>query len=294
MASSGATLSAEQRERFEVDGLVVLDAVLSETELTMLRAEADRILELVVNSSVALGRRNPRLDIYPRGGSRAVVRKVQPVNDLSAPLSALCADPRLIGPMTELMGDTPALMEEKLNYKQAIDGGDIDMSVFDRAGLEDRANDLFELHHDWGYYRANGYPQTTLSSAVALDDCAGRGPIRVIPGSHLLDVALADPSSASGVVATGQFEAETAVVPLELAAGSVVIFHSKLVHDSEANSSGRPRRLMIYSHHPRSHDADLDADRRNRPTRQAAAVMEAEYRRLEAVVAVSPAFRASR
>jgi hypothetical protein len=291
---SGTTgLTTGQRRQFEVDGFVVLDVVLSEEELVSLRAEADRILELVINTSVASGRRDPRLDIYPLGEKRAAVRKVQPVNDLSASIGALSTDPRLTGPMAELMGDRPVLMEEKLNYKQVIDGGDLDMSVFERAGLEDRAEALFELHHDWGYYRVNGYPETTLSSAVALDDCAGRGPIRVVPGSHLLDVPLADPGSSSGVVEAGALGADPALLPLDLTAGSVVIFHSKLVHDSEANPSGQPRRLMIYSHYPASHGDGQDADRRNRPTREAASSMEDAYiRSLDN--GARPAFRVHR
>ena len=33
-------------------------------------------------------------------------------------------------------------------------------------------------------------------------------------------------------------------------AGSVMIFHALLVHNSRPNTSGRPRRIMIYSHYP--------------------------------------------
>ncbi len=78
-----------------------------------------------------------------------------------------------------------------------------------------------------------------MSSAVALDDCEGRGPIRVLPGSHLLDVELADPGSGSGVVARGALGWHPELVPLNMTAGSVVFFHSMLVHDSEPNRFGR-------------------------------------------------------
>ncbi len=40
--------------------------------------------------------------------------------------------------------------------------------------------------------------------------------------------------------------------------------------------------MMIYSHYPRSHQPGEEADRRNRPTREKAWPMEAEYRRLTA------------
>lgn len=45
-----------------------------------------------------------------------MIRKVQPVNDLSAIITRLSVDPRLVAPMADLMGDDPVLMEEKLNY----------------------------------------------------------------------------------------------------------------------------------------------------------------------------------
>jgi ectoine hydroxylase-related dioxygenase (phytanoyl-CoA dioxygenase family) len=184
--------------------------------------------------------------------------------------------------MRELMGDEPILMEEKLNPKQLVDLGGRDVDFLKARSL---ADDHFPLHHDWGYYRKQGYPGNTVSSAIALDDCAGRGPIRVIPGSHRVDIELADPDPASGdgIVADGAVDPHD-VVPVDAPAGAVVLFHAKLVHDSEPNLSGLPRRLMIYSHYPRSHDASGgDADRRNAPWRAAAQAFEQDY--LDAVAA---------
>jgi hypothetical protein len=204
------------------------------------------------------------------------LRKIQPVNDLSPAIERVSSDPALVEPMAQLMGDEPVLMEEKLNYKQRVD-----LEGADFGFLKERSDFIegFALHHDWGYYRQQGYPENTLSSAVALDDCAGRGPIRVVPGSHLIDVPLRnpDPRSGSGVVADGVFS-EADLVPIDATAGSVMLFHAKLVHDSEPNRSGLPRRVMIYSHYPRSHDPDADPDRRNGPARAYSQDFEAQYR----------------
>src|SRR5207245_2331953 len=99
------------------------------------------------------------------------MRKVQPINDLSETLASISSDERLIAPMRQLMGDEPLLMEEKLNYKQRVQ-----VRVADVSNLVDSIpDDSFDLHHDWGYYRQQGYPSTTLSSAVAIDDCEDRG-----------------------------------------------------------------------------------------------------------------------
>ncbi len=200
------------------------------------------------------------------------MRKIQPINDLSATLAAVSRDERVIAPMFQLMGDEPLLMEEKLNYKQRVA-----VPVADLSALVDTdPDDSFVLHHDWGFYRQQGYPENTLSSAVALDDCAGRGPIKVIPGSHLLDPPLInpDPAGGDGRVVPGIFDPDDRV-RVDASAGSVMLFHSKLLHDSEPNTSGLPRRVMIYSHYPAS--AGGDPDRRNGHLRAAAAAFDQEY-----------------
>ncbi|HXW82554.1 MAG TPA: phytanoyl-CoA dioxygenase family protein [Acidimicrobiales bacterium] len=275
-----AAVTEQEREQFAKQGYFVREGVLGVEDVAELRREAAAILELVLNSSLLLKKRNPRLDAHLLDGGRALVRKVQPVNDLSLTVASFSSDSRLVGPMSELMGDEPMLMEEKLNYKQLVDlcGQEVDLEP--KRQTEEVANVAWQLHHDWGYYRYNGYPQTTMSSAIALDDCEGRGPIRVVPGSHLLDVELAEPNSGSGVVARGALGPHPDLVPLNMTAGSVAFFHSMLVHDSEPNRTGEPRRMMIYSHYPRSHQPAEDPDRRNRPTRDKAGPIEAEYRKM--------------
>jgi Phytanoyl-CoA dioxygenase (PhyH) len=281
-----AGLTEEEREQFTKRGYFVRDGVLGEKDVAELRREANAILELVLNSSVLVKQRNPRLDAHLLDGGRALVRKVQPVNDLSATVAKFSGDERLVGPMSELMGDEPVLMEEKLNYKQVVDLGGQQIDLEPKRQSAEVVDVAWQLHHDWGYYRYNGYPRTTMSSAIALDDCEGRGPIRVVPGSHLLDVELAEPGSGSGVVARDALGPHPMLLPLNMTAGSVAFFHSMLVHDSEPNRTGQPRRMMIYSHYPKSHQPADDPDRRNRPTRDKARPMEAEYRRMIAEGAV--------
>ncbi|HZU74438.1 MAG TPA: phytanoyl-CoA dioxygenase family protein [Acidimicrobiales bacterium] len=269
---TGSLLDGEV-ERFHRHGFVVLEDAFTNAELEELRREADRILRLSVNSSLANRRRHPRLDAVIDDTGNLRVRKIQPVNDLSEKIAAFSMHPRLIDPMRQLMGDEPVLMEEKLNYKQWVDLQGSDFSFLRRSFIEH-----FVLHHDWGYYRQQGYPDSTLSSALAIDDCAGKGPIRVIPGSHLIDAPLKDPdpASGSGEVVVDTFDGARRVA-LDVDAGSMVIFHSKLVHDSEPNPTREPRRMMIYSHYPRSFDPDVDPDRRNGPTRTYSRQFEDRY-----------------
>lgn len=277
-----AELSDSDVETFQRDGYLLIDSVFDDDELDEFRDAADRILELSINSTVVLGRRHPRLDAKLHADGSVTVRKIQPINDLDPRLAAIADDERLLGPLRQLMGDEPILMEEKLNPKQIIDTRDLDLRVLASSSFNSEIGlEGFHLHHDWGYYRQQGYPENTLSSAVAIDGCAGRGPLRVIPGSHLVDAPMADddPASGSGVVADGFFDTDR-LVQLDVPAGSVMLFHAKLVHDSEPNRSGEPRRVMIYSHYPRSHDPAGDPDRRNAPVREYSRQFEQRYRDL--------------
>ncbi|HUR79098.1 MAG TPA: phytanoyl-CoA dioxygenase family protein [Acidimicrobiales bacterium] len=278
-------LTADQVDAFTHDGIVVLPDLFTEAELEAFRAEADAIALLSVGATVALGKRHPRLDAKLHHDGRLTLRKVQPVNDLSPLLASIAFDERLIAPIRQLIGDEPVLMEEKLNYKQTLDTQHLDLSgIANSALMRSPGSGIegFALHHDWGYYRQQGYPEDTLSSAVTIDDCAGRGPIRVALGSHSRDVELADPDPASGlgIVAPGQF-GEDDLTEINATAGSVLVFHSKLVHDSLPNPTESPRRLMIYSHYPKSFGGD-DADRRNGGTRAYAQEFEHRYRQMVA------------
>src|SRR5436309_15656350 len=105
-------LTTAQVQRFHAEGYLVLPAVFLPAEIAAMAAEADRILALILNSSLAAGRRNPRLDVSQKDG-RLDIRKVQPINDLSNLLGAVSEDERLVGPLRQLMGHEPVLMEEK-------------------------------------------------------------------------------------------------------------------------------------------------------------------------------------
>lgn len=265
-------ISPEQVEQFKQQGYLVLPAVFNDDEVQRMRNEADAILELIMNSSLAHNRRSHRLDWVENNGAQNV-RKIQPINDLSLWLSQVSADDRLLGPMRQIMQDEPLLMEEKLNYKQplptAVQGIEI------RTGVDDR----FPIHHDWAYYAAQNYPQEIISSAISIDECTpDNGPLHIWPGSHLHNLehvagplgwevkeGLIDPNGGIDVLAPP---------------GSVMLFHSLLAHNSRSNGTKRPRRLMIYSHYPKNFPMCFDI--RNGPTRLHEGPWEHEYLKMKA------------
>ena len=122
-------LSESDIAAFGRDGYLLIESAFSDDELDTFREAADRILELSINATVALGRRHPRLDAKLHDDGTVTVRKIQPINDLDPRLAAIADDERLLGPLRQLMGDEPILMEEKLNPKQLLDTRHVDVSV---------------------------------------------------------------------------------------------------------------------------------------------------------------------
>ncbi|MCL6633648.1 MAG: phytanoyl-CoA dioxygenase family protein [Alicyclobacillus herbarius] len=264
-------LTESQINQFQRDGYLVLEGVFDEHEVQRMREEANYILELILNSSIAHERRSGRLDWteYPDGTQH--VRKIQPINDLSLFLNRLSEDPRLIEPMRQIMGCDPLLMEEKLNYKQPLETRIEGLSI-------EKRDDRFPIHNDWAYFAAQNYPQDIISSAISIDACTvDNGPLHVWPGSHrehLQHVA-------------GEFGLEVAPglidphggVDILTPPGSVMFFHALLVHNSRPNSTPRPRRMLIYSHYPSR--VNLGLDIRNGPARLRESPWEHEYLRMK-------------
>lgn len=263
--ASAAALDATQVEQYRRDGYVLVHDVLTAAELDMLRAEADRLMELTINASIALGENSPRLDVCRRGDAISL-RKIQPLSDISALIAGVLHDERLAGPLRSILGCEPVAMEEKLNYKQLLPG-DLPIAAA-------REGDSFDLHCDWSYFDHNGYPRESLSVAVAVDDATPEnGCMRVLPGSHTRDWPIQAPHNPllpEGLVRDAD------LLDVVQPAGCALIFHSGLVHGSGDNSTALPRRLLIFSYHPAWHATE--PDKRNRHLRDAGQAHEARYR----------------
>lgn len=263
------TLSHSERERYERDGYLVFEGLFGFEELAAMRAESDLLVDLLVNASLALGEISPRLDVRRGLGSDAapVLLKVQPVGDISELFTRVSRDPRLLQPMRDLLGCEPLLLEEKLNGKETLGHA--------LEGLPLReASPHFPFHTDLHYFALDGYPEQTLSSVIAIDACtADNGPLVFVPGSHhRRDWPLRGGWPPD--LADGLFD-DAEQVELLCPPGTVVVFHSRLVHSSRPNRSSAPRRLMIYSHYPSTFTVARDA--RNGPLRAASRAHEAAY-----------------
>lgn len=93
---------------------------------------------------------------------------------------------------------------------------------------------------------------------TALDPCLpSSGPLQVIRGSHKVGAVPFGPTSAEEPTLTPeqqlQYAPEEERVELHMEAGEVVLLHNMLLHKSDLNSSGQPRRAFstwYTSHRP--------------------------------------------
>ncbi|EYF01004.1 phytanoyl-CoA dioxygenase family protein [Chondromyces apiculatus] len=270
-------------QSFHDHGYLVLPCRFGADDVRRMRDEADRILELCINSSLANQRKSGRLNIIQRPGGPQVVRRIQPIIDLSLPLHQFSHDPRLLDPLRHLLGGEVALMEEKITYKEPLP------TPVQGLPCEEDMDDRFVVHSDWAYYKDQGYPKGLISTAVCLDDCTeASGPLRVWPGSHLVHREHERTPFGRQVLPhlLDLHGGEDVLAP----AGSMILWHAMLVHSSRPNVSGRPRRLMIYSHYLA--DAGLGFDARNGPLRLAESPWEWRYQRLKDAGAFQDVFHA--
>ncbi|MDE2999539.1 MAG: phytanoyl-CoA dioxygenase family protein [Gemmatimonadota bacterium] len=217
-------LSQEQIDYYHTNGYLGVEDVLSREEVEELRQVTDAFVEAsrqvtettdVFDLEPGHTPENPQLRrlVNPSGTHDVYARGLRHPNilDITA---------QLIGPGIRTNGD-------KLNMKSAEVGSPV------------------EWHQDWAFY-----PHTNddlLAVGVAIDDMTiENGCLLVIPGSHkgrIHDHHLN--GRFAGAVTEPDFTGEGAV-PIEIRAGGISIHHVRMLHGSAPNTSGNPRRLLLY------------------------------------------------
>jgi ectoine hydroxylase-related dioxygenase (phytanoyl-CoA dioxygenase family) len=181
-------------------------------------------------------------------GVSDVVHGVEPLAHLSPALRDWALDARFVEPMVDFVGDEqPVLFTEKLNLKRPQHGGPN------------------PPHQDYPYWADTGGAEDIATAMLFLDDATvENGCLRVAPGSHKSGKWTTrtdgDEFLANEIDMT-QYD-DVDLVPLELEAGSVVMFGSFLVHQSLPNHSDRERRSLLYSYQPAGREHSLEALRR--------------------------------
>lgn len=110
----------------------------------------------------------------------------------------------------------------------------------------------FHWHQDSGYVVGFGGPvehAPYLTCWCPLDDATqDNGTVWVVPGSHQQGIVPHEPRDGPGELAA-QFD-DAGALALEVAAGSVVAFSSRMLHATGSNHTPRPRRVYLAQYTP--------------------------------------------
>jgi ectoine hydroxylase-related dioxygenase (phytanoyl-CoA dioxygenase family) len=151
--------------------------------------------------------------------------------------------------MQAFVGDpNPVLFTEKLNLKRSHHGGPN------------------PLHQDYPYW-IEGHPHAAriATAIVYLDDTTrANGCLEVVPGSHTQGEhpRRTDSDAFGNIEMDPVANAHMERVPVEVPAGSVVLFGAFLAHATGPNTTDQDRRALLYSYQPAGHPHSLEDLRR--------------------------------
>jgi ectoine hydroxylase len=215
-------LTPQQLEQFDRDGYLFFPALFSAEEMKPLLEEVPRLYE-----------RREAYNVREKG--KEAVRTNFAAHMYSKPFAKLARHPRMVEPVEAVFGDKLYMHQFKINGKMAFEG------------------DVWQWHQDYGTWLNDDLMPTerAMNVAIFLDDVNEfNGPLMFIPGSHKKGVVEAkhDLSTTSYPLWTVDNELIAAlveraggknggIVSPHGPAGSMILFHSCLVHASTSNLS---------------------------------------------------------
>jgi len=219
-------LSDSDLKQFDEDGYLLFDNVFSADEVSVLTDELQRIYDM------------DREEVWRE--SSGVVRTAFAAHQYSEPFRRVGAHPRLLGPVSQLLDGQVYIHQYKINAKAAFEG------------------DVWQWHQDYGTWaRDDMMPEPrAMNIALFLDDVTEfNGPLWLIPGSHKQGVLEAghDLKTTSYPLWTLNKETitrlaeERGIISAKGKAGTVLMFHSNLVHASSPNIGPWGRTIVYLS-----------------------------------------------
>ena len=210
-------LKQQQLEDFEHDGYLFFPSLFN----------ADEVKTLIDEVPLLYSQQRPE-NVREKGSD--AVRTNFAANMYSAPFARLGRHPRMIDPVRQILGEELYMHQFKINGKMAFDG------------------DVWQWHQDYGTWKNDDQmPEArAMNIAIFLDEVNEfNGPLMFIPGSHKLGVidAKHDLATTSYPLWTidndsiGKLVGRGGIVSPKGPAGSMILFHSCLVHASTSNLS---------------------------------------------------------
>lgn len=229
-ASHPDGLLPETLEEYRRNGFIAFDSFLPRDALDELSAEMDRLREEARAD-------DPTVIREPTGNT---IRSIFEVHKRSAAVDRLIRDPRLLGPVRQILGGAVYVHQSRVTYKSGFDGAP------------------FYWHSDFETWHVeDGMPRMrAVSAQITLTESSPlNGPLMLIPASHLHYVACAgdrpehyksssrrqeyglpDRASLSALVKEGG-----GIASPSCPAGSMVLFDCNTIHGSNSNITPLPR-----------------------------------------------------
>ena len=211
----------QQLDAYHQDGFFIVDRLLDDTSLDLLRkiAHADQALQLDADS---------RAD-GEGGRVEITVRNDLPEDDI---YGAIVRSQSLVQTMEKLLGGEVYHYHHKMILKQAREGG------------------AWAWHQDYGYWYNYCCLFPLLASCMIAVDRATKenGCLQVLKGSHQMGRVnhqqIGDQTGADPERVAASLE-RLELVHCELEPGSALFFHCNLLHRSDQNKSPHPRWAFI-------------------------------------------------
>jgi phytanoyl-CoA hydroxylase len=219
-------LSDRETEQYRTDGYLAIEGILEPRELAELR----KVTEEFVEKSRAVTENDDVYDLEPGHSADAPkLRRLKSPNRHHPVYDRALRNNRILDIVEQLIGEGVHSNGQKLNIKSAEVGSPV------------------EWHQDWAFY-----PHTNddlLAVGIYLDDATlDNGCLMVVPRSHtgpVLDHH--QDGHFVGAVTEPGFDPSGAA-PILVKAGGISIHHARLLHGSAPNTSGNPRRLLLFQY----------------------------------------------
>lgn len=220
-------LNEQQLARFDEDGYVFFPQVFSAEEMEIINAEVPKVFAMY------------RDEVWREKETNAV-RTAFAAHKYNDVFAKVAAHPRLVNPVMQLLGGPVYMHQNKINAKAAFDG------------------DQWQWHQDFGtWHRDDLMPEPrAMNIALFLDDVTEfNGALMFLPGSHKAGVIDAGHDTLTTSYPLWTLDKKTVtemadargIVSPKGPAGSVVVFHSNLVHASPGNISPYDRTINYLS-----------------------------------------------
>lgn len=230
-------LSDQQIEEFHRDGYVLLEDVISESELAPLEEVYQQFMRGEVSG---MGR-----DFCDMSGP--YTRAFEDFQIVNAVL------PRVYRP--ELVGNIYERRARSISLQLVGATATLDYDQF-LAKRPQKGGAKFAWHQDLGYWPRTPTETLTATVSLALDDAReDNGCLQVVPGSHRepklrphRPMIRTNPTTGAreeGHTLTIELAPEDRIVSLPVKRGSVSVHNERIVHGSPGNSSDRWRRTYI-------------------------------------------------